>query len=298
MTGLHRSLSLLGTLSLLGFFMSCSQDPVVDGSGDPGDSAQADAACSHPICSTGSKLKSSCDPCVAKICAKDPYCCNTSWSSLCVKEVGTICGESCTGGNPDMRGGGSPDMRGGNPDMRGGGSPDLRGGGGGVGANGGSVDHLFFAVVGDSRPANQDDTANYPTAIINKIYADIEAMSPRPQFVISTGDYQYASTTGGQNATQLGLYVSAAKQFTGVLFAAMGNHECDGFTADNCAGKTTANLTAFLNAMVKPLGKTLPYYSVPITALDGSWTAKVLIVACNDWDSTQQSWLSSDLATT
>jgi hypothetical protein len=157
------------------------------------------------------------------------------------------------------------------------------------------VDSLYFAVVGDTRPADIDDTANYPTAVIQKIYADIQGMSPRPQFVVGTGDYQYASTTGATNQAQLNLYASALKAYTGTLFAAMGNHECDGYTADNCTS-ATSNYTAYFNTLVQPLGKTLPYYSIPINATDGSWTAKLLIVACNYWSSTQQSWLTSQLA--
>ena len=54
---------------------------------------------------------------------------------------------------------------------------------GSVGANGGSLSRLYFAVVGDTRPPNVDDTAGYPTAIIDSIYADIVAMNPMPAFV-------------------------------------------------------------------------------------------------------------------
>jgi hypothetical protein len=51
--------------------------------------------CAHPICSTGKKLKSSCDPCASQICAVDPYCCANRWDSVCVSEVGSVCGKSC-----------------------------------------------------------------------------------------------------------------------------------------------------------------------------------------------------------
>ena len=51
--------------------------------------------CSHPLCSTGSKLVSSCDPCATKICAADSYCCSTAWDSICVGEVKSICGKTC-----------------------------------------------------------------------------------------------------------------------------------------------------------------------------------------------------------
>ncbi|HEY8079863.1 MAG TPA: hypothetical protein VIF62_37285, partial [Labilithrix sp.] len=51
-----------------------------------------------------------------------------------------------------------------------------------VTATGGSLSRLVFAVVGDTRPANEDDSGGYPSAIISKIYQDIEAQSPHPPF--------------------------------------------------------------------------------------------------------------------
>jgi hypothetical protein len=168
---------------------------------------------------------------------------------------------------------------------------------GSIGANGGSVSHLYFAVVGDTRPANIDGTNNYPTSIITKIYADLAAMNPQPQFVVTTGDYMFASASGSQGQIQMGYYVNAAKQFTtGPIFAAMGNHECTGATNSNCAGSPTNNMNAYMAALVTPLGKTVPYYTVPINDTNGLWTAKIIIAACNAWDSTQKSWLQGELA--
>lgn len=53
------------------------------------------SSCAHPICATGVKLVSSCDPCATKVCTKDSYCCATSWNSICVGEVGSVCGQTC-----------------------------------------------------------------------------------------------------------------------------------------------------------------------------------------------------------
>ncbi len=171
-------------------------------------------------------------------------------------------------------------------------------GGTGVGPNGGSVDHLYFAVVGDTRPGSLDATSSYPTAIITKIYQDINALSPKPQFVVGTGDYMFASTTGGQASTQIGYYKTATQYYTGAMFAAVGNHECDGYTADNCTLGQTDNLNQFMSALVTPLGKSTPYYAINInSATAGQWTAKLLIIACNVWDATQKSWLQQQLAT-
>jgi hypothetical protein len=56
------------------------------------------STCTHPICSTGAKLTASCDSCAAEICAADSFCCNNSWDATCVREVASVCHETCTGG--------------------------------------------------------------------------------------------------------------------------------------------------------------------------------------------------------
>ena len=61
-------------------------------------SVGAASTCAHDTCATGAKLDASCDACVGQICAKDSYCCDTAWSSVCIDEVASICGEStCSG---------------------------------------------------------------------------------------------------------------------------------------------------------------------------------------------------------
>jgi Notch-like protein len=52
-------------------------------------------ACAHLVCTTGGALASGCHPCVTQICGVDPFCCNNSWDSACVNEVGTVCGLAC-----------------------------------------------------------------------------------------------------------------------------------------------------------------------------------------------------------
>ncbi len=172
---------------------------------------------------------------------------------------------------------------------------------GSVGPNGGQLSTLNFAVTGDSRPPTSNDIQGYPTAVVTKIFQQIEALSPRPDFVVGTGDYQYSSPTYlNSSAQQMMLYMSARASFTGPFFPAMGNHECTGADDSNCgAGSssgTTANLKAFLSAMLAPIQKTEPYYAFDIDAIDGSWTSKFVVTAPNAWDSTQQAWLTTQMA--
>jgi hypothetical protein len=154
--------------------------------------------------------------------------------------------------------------------------------------------------VGDTRPPTEDDTSGYPTAVITKIWQDVEAHSPKPYFAVSTGDYQYAKPTGGTSAAQLTTYLDARAAFTNVVFPAMGNHECTGGTATNCGPggtySTTNNFSTFMSKMLAPLGKSEPYYSINVNGANNAWTAKFVIVACNYWSSTQATWLDTELA--
>ncbi|UQA57589.1 MopE-related protein [Polyangium aurulentum] len=79
----------------------CSQpnQPVAEVCGDKLDNdcdgTTDEGCCAHPLCTTGGTLTPSCDPCVAKVCASDSYCCNSGWDSICVGEVTSICGLTC-----------------------------------------------------------------------------------------------------------------------------------------------------------------------------------------------------------
>jgi len=190
-------------------------------------------------------------------------------------------------------------------------SRGMGGGGGGGGDDGGNnngsdagsgtttVSDLRFAIVGDTRPASPDDTANYPTAIITKIFQDVEAELPHPEFVVSTGDYMFASTYKSEQTAQLDKYMTARAAFKGPQYPAMGNHECTGATASNCGQGArdgiTKTMTDFIDTMLGPIGISTPYYTENINAMDGSWTAKFVFVACNAWNSAQSSWLDAEL---
>jgi hypothetical protein len=172
---------------------------------------------------------------------------------------------------------------------------------GSVGPNGGTVSRLYFAVVGDTRPPLMDDTSSYPSAIIQKIYSDVEALNPHPPFMVSTGDYNFASAFSGTAAdTQIGLYASARANYSGELFPAMGNHECTGAVVSNCGPNSqygmTNNYNAFMSKLLGPIQKSSPYYSVNVNDSNGKWTSKFVFIAANAWNSSQASWLDSTLA--
>jgi hypothetical protein len=161
-----------------------------------------------------------------------------------------------------------------------------------------------FAVIGDTRPPNEDDVSGYPTGVITGIWHDVETFSPHPDFAVSTGDYVFANPNpqGTMTSTvdaQLDLYLGARAQFTNAVFAAMGNHECTGATASNCGPGNqfglTPNYSEFMKRMLAPYGITKPYYAYEFAAGDGSWTAKLVVIAANAWDNGQSTWLDEEL---
>jgi hypothetical protein len=172
----------------------------------------------------------------------------------------------------------------------------------GSGSGSATFDELRFAIVGDTRPMKPDDTPNYPSDVITKIYQDIEAENPKPQFAVGTGDYMFASTYKSEQIPQLTKYMAARAGFDGPLYPAMGNHECTGATDSDCgAGNRdgiTKNMSDFIQMMLMPVGINQPNYVQNIAAKDGSWTAKLVFVACNAWDSNQATWLDQQLAPT
>jgi hypothetical protein len=68
------------------------------GSGDSG-SGGSGPGCDHDVCTTGSPLDSSCDPCAAIVCSHDPVCCEAWWDGICVTEANQYCG-LCEAPNP------------------------------------------------------------------------------------------------------------------------------------------------------------------------------------------------------
>ncbi len=51
--------------------------------------------CTHDVCQAGDRLGQTCDDCTQKVCAKDPYCCDTFWGPSCFEDVKTECGKTC-----------------------------------------------------------------------------------------------------------------------------------------------------------------------------------------------------------
>lgn len=78
-------------------------------------------SCDHDVCSMGGPLAASCDSCVGKVCASDPYCCQAAWDDMCIGEASQFCNGICGSGG-----------------FGGGGGFGGFGGGGGFGGFGGS----------------------------------------------------------------------------------------------------------------------------------------------------------------
>ncbi len=175
-----------------------------------------------------------------------------------------------------------------------------------------SMPTLAFASVGDTRPAKTckaTSACDYPSQLIGRIFQQIQGLSPPVAFVASTGDYQYNSPGDGTASWQvLQQYLPGARQFRGPVYAAMGNHECNGYTDSNCIPGgpipcdgddgcgITENLSAYLGLLQSMgLDGRRPYYAVGVS-LAGGLSAKFVFTAPNAWDSSQASWLAGVLA--
>lgn len=51
--------------------------------------------CSHSLCSQGTALETTCDPCVTAVCGADPYCCDHAWDQRCIDKAEATCGTVC-----------------------------------------------------------------------------------------------------------------------------------------------------------------------------------------------------------
>jgi cysteine-rich repeat protein len=72
----------------------CDDGNTVSGDGCEADCQLVPLVC-HDTCAQGAHLDPGCNPCVASICAHDPYCCAIGWDDVCVHETESVCGVSC-----------------------------------------------------------------------------------------------------------------------------------------------------------------------------------------------------------
>lgn len=197
----------------------------------------------------------------------------------------------------------------------GGGTGGSSGGGAGAGGSGGggtpptlpsptltpiAMNDLSFGAFGDIRPANPNDTANYPDFIVSKIFSGLEALGVT--LAVDAGDHCFQSSisSGSYCHTQFVSHFMADKtaNYMGKLLPTMGNHEGCGTnaaTAGNCTSWSSGLVHDYLIDIVQPTTgqSSFPYYSVVVY---GPWgTAKFVHVAANAWTSAQNTWLTNTL---
>jgi hypothetical protein len=161
-----------------------------------------------------------------------------------------------------------------------------------------TLTNLSFAIFGDTRPPSSQSTG-YPTSlktIIGSIFDGMQAYGV--PFAVSAGDYAYASSSAGAAVPQYTDFMTARARYSGTFLPAQGNHECSTATTGNCpVGSYTGMMQDYIDKIVTPsTSLSMPYYSKLYQAADGSWTAKVIMIAANAWDNTQNSWLQATLA--
>jgi hypothetical protein len=163
---------------------------------------------------------------------------------------------------------------------------------GAVEFDGGTVDRLWFATTGDTRPASCDETDLYPRAAIAQIAAAMKAL--RVQFTVDLGDHMYVCNGSDAEARQqMGFYMGAIASGPATWWMTMGNHECGNDRPPySCfaGGPHDANFAAFLSALNRPQ----PYYFADVATSRGK--ARFVHVADDAWDDAQSAWLSKTLA--
>jgi hypothetical protein len=161
-----------------------------------------------------------------------------------------------------------------------------------VGFDGGTVDRLWFATTGDTRPGFCDRTADYPTATITQIARSMRAL--RVHLALDLGDHMYVCSQSAADAReQMRLYMSAVGQGPAPFWMTMGNHECGNeLPPFSCfVGRGDANFDAYMAA----LGRPLPYYFTDVRTSLGK--ARFVVIADDSWDAAQADWLESTLST-
>lgn len=158
---------------------------------------------------------------------------------------------------------------------------------------------LSFGMLGDTRPAGTT-SSGYPQnlkTVIGSIFAGLEAQGV--PLAVDAGDYAFAASTAGSAVPQFTDFMTARQNFRGTFLPTIGNHECTTATTSNCpAGAYSGTAQDYLNMIVTPsTGQSSPYFSALYLAIDGSWSAKFVMVAANAWDGAQKAWLSETLAT-
>ena len=163
---------------------------------------------------------------------------------------------------------------------------------GDVQADGGTVDRLWFATTGDTRPSQCDQTDQYPKAAIAQIAAAMKAL--RVQFAVDLGDHMFVCNQSDAEARQqMGFYMTAIASGPSTWWMTMGNHECGaayGGSSCSVGGAHDANFAAYMAALQRPQ----PYYFTDVATAQG--LARFAVIADDAWDAAQSAWLSSTLA--
>ena len=121
-----------------------------------------------------------------------------------------------------------------------------------VGADGGTVDRLRFAVFGDVRPS-LPDVAPYPTMVFTQVMDGVEAENV--QFAVGTGDYMFFELLLDvpRHAQLMPNIARRAETHSSATtsFHAMGNHECNSITTVNCPNQNeSTNVTTYKSVLI------------------------------------------------
>jgi hypothetical protein len=160
-----------------------------------------------------------------------------------------------------------------------------------IGANGGTVDRLHFAVFGDIRPSLPDDLSPYPTGIVMQVMDGIT--HENAQFAIGTGDYMLENFCSFCATNQINSLIMGESHFRHHIFHAMGNHECLTINEGNCPEENeTVALRTYRSRLIPTYAHT--YFAWTIRTSLGD--ARFIATSPNAWSTDQLTWLGNELA--
>ena len=161
-----------------------------------------------------------------------------------------------------------------------------------VGRDGGTVQRLWFALTGDTRPGECDETDRYPTETITSIAKAMKSL--HVQFALDLGDHMFVCNHSVRDAQiQMGNYMGAIAQGPSTFWMTMGNHECGHIRKwGGCMPgmPPDANFDAYMAALRRPM----PWYAVDVKTSQG--LARFVFVADDAWCPAQAEWLERVLA--
>ena len=162
----------------------------------------------------------------------------------------------------------------------------------GAGPGGGILSELPFAICRRHPARDVDDTADYPTAVVDP---DLGRCRRADAAAAVRGDDRRLPCSRrpmARQAPQLDRYLRRAHGVSAnFVYPTMGNHECTGYTDSNCGpgGKMASPRTTPSSSRDDHADRrAAPVLHRAVRRARRQWTAKFVFIAANAWDASSR----------